>query len=263
MNLFKFDIPRALYLIGLAGLLVLGGCASEGEKESPKTEKKAETAKKAGPQKTEPLTDETAVEALKKYGAENPETVVLMKTRLGDMKIKLYENTPLHRANFIRLAKSGYFENTQFYRVVKDFMIQGGDSDDLAQRKKKRALGKYTLPAEIVQGNYHRKGALASARNYENNPQKRSACYEFYIVHGLVYSKPLLNQLALENKTQFNATQEQLYTSVGGAPHLDGEHTVFGQVVEGLEVIDKIAALEVGEGDWPLDYVFISVTVLE
>ena len=164
------------------------------------------------------------------------ETVVLMKTTMGDMKIKLYNETPLHRDNFIKLVNEKFYDGLLFHRVINNFMIQGGDPQSKdAPAGKMLGMGDpgYTIPAEILPQFKHKKGALAAART--NNPERRSSGSQFYIVH-----------------------------NNNGTPHLDGEYTVYGEVIEGLEVIDKIATVKTGTGDRPVEDVkIISVTIVK
>ncbi len=170
---------------------------------------------------------------LGKYGEENKETKVLIKTRLGNIKIQLYKDTPLHRASFIFLTKMGYFDTTCFYRVVPDFIIQGGESERLDTQKYKARYQRYKIPPEFSKQRRHTYGAIAMARDWENNPRKYSTAFEFYIV---------------QNRK--------------GAHHLDGEHTVIGQVISGFETIDKIVNLKAGSDEWPLDDVFMKIEVI-
>jgi len=164
------------------------------------------------------------------------EVVVLMKTTMGDMKIKLYNETPLHRDNFIKLVNEKFYDGLLFHRVIKDFMIQGGDplSKDAPAGKMLGAGDPgYTIPAEILPQFSHKKGALAAART--NNPERRSSGSQFYIVH-----------------------------NNNGTPHLDGQYTVFGEVIEGMDVIDKIATVKTAPGDRPLEDVkIISVSIVK
>lgn len=168
------------------------------------------------------------------YGEENTETRVRIKTRLGNITIKLYEDTPLHRASFIFLTKMGYFDTTCFYRVVPDFIIQGGESERLDTQNYKARYRRYRIPPEFQDNRKHKYGAIALARDWVNNPQKYSTAFEFYIV---------------QNRK--------------GAHHLDGEHTVFGEVISGFGTIDKIASLEAGSDEWPLQDVFMKVEVID
>ena len=235
------------------------------------------------------------------------ETLVKIETSLGDIKVKLYNETPKHRDNFIKLVKEGVYEGTLFHRVIKDFMIQAGDPES-KNAPKGKMLGAgdvgYTVPAEFVYPKYfHKKGALSAARQGDNvNPQKESSGCQFYIVTGKVFNDSTLlgmeNQMN-ENKVnvifntlaqkhmkeiykmrksndedglyelqeklfaqaqemaskqpEFHFTPEQMeaYTTVGGAPHLDGEYTVFGEIVEGMDVVDKIQQVKTDRSDRP------------
>ncbi len=211
------------------------------------------------------ITSENVQEVLTKFGKAHPETKILLKTRLGDMTIRLYEGTPLHRANFLQLVKRDYYNGTVFHRVVKDLVIQGGNLDNPSIRRKKNEIGFYRVPAEFKpQQYYHKRGALASPRRDEENPEKRSNPFEFYIVQGSPLQPAVVQALGAQNQVTYRPEQVQTYASIGGLPHLDGKYTVFGEVVEGLEVIDKIAELEVDDDDsWPFEDVFIQMEVLE
>lgn len=245
------------------------------------------------------------------------ETRVIISTEYGDMVVALYNDTPLHRDNFIKLAKEGFYDGLLFHRVIKDFMIQGGDPESKGAAPGKRLGGGgpgYQVPAEIVKGRYHKKGALAAARQGDNvNPERKSSGSQFYIVQGKVYDQATLQQF--EQQQKFNAVraeamkmyrakgdlvqryqregksdslsmlqisiqeeaekivegqtfellqeQRQAYTTIGGTPHLDGAYTVFGEVVEGLDVIDKIANAETAQGDRPLKDIVLKVKILD
>lgn len=209
------------------------------------------------------LNNNNVVKELTKYGNKNKETLILLKTPKGNMKIKLYKNTPLHRANIIRLIKNDFYKGTVFYRVIKGFMIQGGDSEGWERQNIKSAMGTYTLPAEFRKNNIHKKGAVAMAREYKNNPKKRSVSFEFFIVQGTKYTEPELRGAELEYKLKINAKHKKIYKTQGGCPHLDGQHTVFGQVIEGLNVIDKIANTKIDEGNWPINDITIDFEILK
>lgn len=256
----------------------------------------------------------------KQGGKMENETLVKIETTLGDVTVKLYEETPKHRENFIKLAKEGTYEGTLFHRVIKDFMIQAGDPES-KNAPKGKMLGSgdvgYTLPAEFVYPKYfHKKGVLSAARQGDNvNPKKESSGCQFYIVTGKVFKDSTL--LGMENQmnegkvnTIFNAlaqkhmkeiykmrkendedglyelqeklfaqaqeeaakqpefhfTPEQIeaYTTVGGTPHLDGEYTVFGEVVEGMDIVDKIQQMKTDRSDRPEEDVkIIKVTLLD
>mgnify|MGYP003254319324 FL=1 len=243
----------------------------------------------------------------KKDGNMEKETVLKIETSMGDIKVKLYNETPKHRDNFIKLAKDGTYNGTLFHRVIKDFMVQAGDPES-KNAPKGKMLGSgdvgYTVPAEFVYPKYfHKKGALSAARQGDEvNPKKESSGCQFYIVTGKVFNdSTLLNMEQQKNQNKvteaFNAlaqkhmkeiykmrkandqdglyalqdtlfiqaeaeaakqpdfhfTPEQIkaYTTVGGTPHLDGEYTVFGEVVEGMDIVDKIQQVKTDRSDRP------------
>ncbi|MDR1006719.1 MAG: peptidylprolyl isomerase [Bacteroidales bacterium] len=195
------------------------------------------------------------------------QTMVLISTEYGDMKAILYNETPLHRDNFIKLVKEGYYNGTLFHRIIKDFMIQGGDPDSKTA-KPGQMLGNggpdYTIPAEFRPNLIHQKGALSAARTGDNvNPQKASSGSQFYIVQGKVYTNEELNILEKRMRKTFNSLQRDTYTSIGGTPFLDYEYTVFGRVVEGLDVIDKIAEVETDRADRPNKDVKMTIKIIE
>ena len=245
---------------------------------------------------------------------------VEIETTMGKVVVKLYDETPAHRDNFVKLVKDGYYDGTLFHRVIKEFMVQGGDGDSRTA-KPGQMLGTgdpgYKIPAEFVYPKYfHKKGALAAARQGDDtNPEKASSGSQFYIVTGAVFPEGRLKELTRQMQMQrvhniFNslaaarrdeimnlrrnrdqaglmALQEQLiaedkqqdaamapisftpeqieaYTTIGGAPHLDGEYTVFGEVVEGIEVVEKIENVKTGTADRPVEDVkVISMKIIE
>lgn len=194
-------------------------------------------------------------------------TMVIISTDLGEMKVVLYNETPLHKENFIKLAKEGYFDGCLFHRVIDGFMIQGGDPDSKTA-KSGQMLGQggpgYTIPAEFKRELIHKKGALAAARMADQvNPQKASSGSQFYIAQGKSYTENELNMLSSRMGKAFNKQQIEAYTTVGGVPFLDYEYTVFGEVVEGLEVIDKIAAVEKDRRDRPVQDIKMTIKVVE
>lgn len=274
-------VGQAIYLlhtthafkIGLILIIALAGYAcnhpqkteNQNVKTSQEKKKKVKTKAltKVKKEKFVSLNDDNLHKVLNDYGSKNPETIVLLKTIKGTMKIKLYENTPLHRANFIRLIKNNFYKETMFYRVVNDFMIQGGDSDDWERQTIKNKMGTYTLPAELRKENIHQKGALSMAREYENNPEKRSVSFEFFFVQGTKYTDGELRGAEQQYGLDIPENHKEIYRTIGGCPHLDGQHTVFGQVIEGLEVIDAIAAVKVDEGDWPIEDIFLDFEIIK
>ena len=240
---------------------------------------------------------------------------VKIETRLGNIVVRLYDATPKHRDNFIKLVKEGYYDGTLFHRVINNFMIQGGDPDSKGAPADK-FLGEggpdYTLDAEIRTGLYHKRGALAAARQGDEvNPERRSSGSQFYIVWGDVYNEGQLrqfskqlrmqkvqdafNKLAAEHRADImqmrrdrnreglqelqdklaaeaeskvgksGLTDEQLkiYSTVGGTPHLDGQYTVFGEVEEGLDVVEMIQGTATGRADRPVDDIEMKMIVIE
>lgn len=251
---------KNLYAIFLIGLCLACNESKESKKMNTKVENKAtkQVEKKEVNLQDILLDNQNVTEVLTKYGEQNPETVVLISTRLGDIKVKLYKETPLHRANFIRLAKKKYFDGTVFHRVIQDFIVQGGGFDT-----PRPSVGKYTIPSEIKPEFIHKRGALAMAREYENNPEKRSAFHDFYIVQTKKMTLPELQASAKEHKIKLTPLQINTYTTIGGAPHLDNQHTVFGEVIAGMDVVDKIAAVKTDKGGWPIEDVVIKMVVIE
>ncbi len=199
-------------------------------------------------------------------GTQNNEGAkVLLQTDYGDILIKLYDETPKHRDNFIDLAEDGFYDGILFHRVIEDFMIQAGDPESI-DAEPGEPLGSggpgYTIEAEIEPGLFHKKGALAAARQGDQvNPEKRSSGSQFYIVQGRVFSHQQLDELEESLDKSFTREQRKTYTSDGGVPHLDNDYTVFGEVVEGFEVIDKIAEIETNQQDRPVED--IRITSLE
>lgn len=248
----------------------------------------------------------------------NPEgPMVLIKTKYGEMKVVLYNETPLHRDNFMKLTREGVFDSLIFHRVIKGFMVQGGDPNS-KRATKDQVLGdgdlNYTVPAEIVPGIIHKKGVIAAARNGDEvNPERRSSATQFYLAQGKVYKlddvpaiEQNLNSRAAESlfqklkaekidtlmlfqmarnkdgydklleklkqkaireteKNPLKLTKQQIetYTTLGGIPHLDGAYTVFGEVLEGMAVIDSIAAQPTGANDRPLENIRMMVKVIK
>ncbi len=192
------------------------------------------------------------------------QTMVLITTDYGQMKAVLYNQTPQHRDNFIKIVNNKVLDSTLFHRVIKDFMIQGGDPNSKTARQG-QMLGNgdlgYRIPAEFNDSLIHKKGALAAAR--DNNPAMASSACQFYICQGKVYTNEELDELSRRMGTVFSDLQRQTYTSVGGVPFLDGQYTVFGQVIEGLDVIDKIAAEKTDRNDRPIKDIRMTVKIID
>lgn len=246
---------------------------------------------------------------------KNENTIIVIQTTSGDIKIKLYDNTPVHRDNFIKLINSGFYEGISFHRVIKDFMIQAGDPVTKTGPVSNKAdtLKTYTIPAEFIGTNFHKKGALAAARQGSDvNPEMRSSGTQFYIVQGVKFTDEGLNQseqringsikqnlfnkllketadsISLSGKTisageiqeiasvkmfeyltktkeyKIPDDQRTIYKSIGGTPRLDGTYTVFGEVIEGLDIIDKIASVQTDASDKPLtDVKILKIKILK
>ena len=194
---------------------------------------------------------------------------VRIKTSYGECIIRLYNQTPKHRDNFIKLVKQGFYNGTLFHRVIQNFMIQGGDPDSKDTSKSKHGveLGNgdvgYTIPAEFRDSLFHKRGVLAAAR--DDNPAKSSSGCQFYIVEGKRFSEGKMD--SLEKSPKMNGRkippwQREYYKSVGGVPHLDQNYTVYGEVVIGLDMIDRIAAVKTDKNDRPLEDVPMTVELL-
>jgi len=254
---------------------------------------------------------------------QDSQKLVLVSTNYGDIKIKLYDETPKHRDNFIKLVNEGFYDSLLFHRVINEFMIQGGDPDS-KNAEPGQMLGNggpgYQIDAEFVKGLYHKKGVLAAARQGDQmNPEKKSSGSQFYIVQGKVFpneeldmleermnmhvkqqivmnfiSDPAnaaykhradsfyMNQMQAELQAilmeidsltideyeasdlfKFSDEQREIYSTIGGTPHLDGAYTVFGEVVEGLDVLDKIAAVETDNNNRPVEDIKMTMKVVK
>jgi peptidyl-prolyl cis-trans isomerase B (cyclophilin B) len=194
---------------------------------------------------------------------------VRIKTSYGECIIRLYNETPQHRDNFIKLTRQGFYNGTLFHRVIQNFMIQGGDPDSKDPQKATPGaeLGNgdvgYTVPAEFKDSIFHKRGVLAAAR--DDNPKKASSGCQFYIVEGKRYTAGKLDTLEKAprmNGHKFRQWQREWYQSVGGTPQLDQNYTVFGEVVIGLDMVDRIAAVKTGERDRPVVDVPMTVELL-
>ena len=193
--------------------------------------------------------------------------LVEIETDFGNMTVLLYNSTPKHRDNFIKLVEEGFYNDLLFHRVIDGFMIQGGDPKSKNAKPTAR-LGMggpgYTVPAEFVDSLVHVKGALCAARQGDQvNPEKRSSGSQFYIVQGRTMTEEELNILGNRKGIQYTKDQREAYVNYGGTPFLDRNYTVFGRVVEGLDVIDKIAAVETQSGDRPKKDVKMKMRVIK
>lgn len=216
-----------------------------------------------------------ALMMLAAVSCQKKEEVVVMETTEGTIVLKLYDQTPLHRDNFRSLVAEGAFDSLLFHRVIQDFMIQGGDPDS-KYAEPGVLLGEgdrdYTVPAEfrLEDGIFHRRGVLAGAREGDNvNPEQRSSAMQFFIVWGKIFDDAGLDKVQerLDNRTggrvKLTPEMREVYKTVGGTPHLDGQYTVFGEVVSGLDVVDAIQRVPTDENDRPLHDVRIIKAYLQ
>ena len=206
--------------------------------------------------------------------AQTSTTEVLLKTTAGDIRIALYDETPQHRDNFLKLTKMGSYDSLLFHRVIKDFMVQSGDIFS-KNAKPGQLLGMgdydYTQEAEFrLPKIFHRRGTVAAAREGDHkNPERRSGASQFYIVWGKTYDDRRLDytQMKLDSITggtvQLTPEMREVYKTIGGTPHLDGQYTVFGEVEEGLDVVEMIQNTATGRGDRPIDDIEMRMTIVE
>lgn len=186
---------------------------------------------------------------------------LVIDTEYGKITMELFDNTPKHRDNMLKLVKDKFYDSTLFHRVIPQFMIQGGDPES-KNAAEGQMLGNgdlgYRVDAEINQENFHQYGALAAAR--DNNPEKASSACQFYIVVGKKFTDAELDALSKQNGRTYTPEQREVYKTIGGTPHLDGNYTVYGQVTDGMDVVEKIIALERDQNNRPLkDAVMLKV----
>lgn len=228
---------RALSFLSISFLLLIGACKepkSDNIKKVPDTETtldtldslETSTKEKIGEPEEEEipfeLTEDNAIEFFFDYNKTVKENKVKLTTRFGEITIELYDNVPYHKANFIYLTKKGYFNNTYFHRVVKNFIIQGGNADNIETAKKRSAIGRYLLPPDTRKGHKHHRGTISMPSSEIDNPHMLASPYEFFIV-----------------------------VTDPGSYHLDGNYTPFGRVIAGMDVVDEINSQPVDDGDWP------------
>jgi len=178
-----------------------------------------------------------------------------IETNLGNIQVKLYDKTPLHKENFEKLVTEQFYDSVMFHRIISGFMIQTGDPETKPGNKEDQLKSElnYTIPSEFVPEYFHKKGALAAARFGDSvNPEKRSSPSQFYIVHGRTYTDEELNQIEERLHWQFPEFQRGIYKTIGGAPFLDQNYTVFGEVIKGMDVVDAIASVPTGPRDFPV-----------
>ena len=181
------------------------------------------------------LSDDNVMEFFLEYDKNHKENKVRIFTDFGEIDILLFENTKFHRSNFIYLTKKNYFENTQFYRVINNFVIQAGNSDNRKISQKRKKIGRYLLPNDLNKGHTHKRGMVSMPSSLVDNPYKMASPFEFFIVQ-----------------------------KKDGAHHLDGDYTVFGKVTKGMDTVDKIASRPTDNRDWPIDNVYIKkVEIIE
>ncbi len=224
-------------------LLIFLGACREAVKEKPEVQKAVKQLDSTQldanePKEMEPLdneeeepfvlTEENAIDFFFNYQKGLPTTRVKLTTSLGSFTIELYDNVPYHKANFIYLTKQGYFNNTMFHRVVKDFIIQGGNADNKETAQKRREIGRYLLPPDTRKGYKHHRGTISMPSSEMDNPHMLASPYEFFIV-----------------------------VTTPGSYHLDGNYTPFGRVVEGMDIVDLINQQPVDDGDWPSKNIYI------
>tara|TARA_R110002049_G_scaffold189990_1_gene358610 strand:+ start:2004 stop:2714 length:711 start_codon:yes stop_codon:yes gene_type:complete len=226
--------PLLLFAIGI-GLLLLNCEDKQSSKKITSTKVKDSVLpeiKVIPKKKTTPeypiLTDNNAMEFFLDYEKKNKEDKARITTDFGIIEIQLYNKTKFHRANFVYLTKQKYFDGTQFYRVVKNFVIQGGSSDDYNIAKRRKKIGHYLLPPDTKRGYTHKRGAISMPSSEIENAYKLASPFQFFIIN-----------------------------RQGGASYLDDDYTVFGEVTSGMDVVDKINAVKTDEGDWPLQNVYI------
>jgi len=208
------------------------------------------------------LTDANCESFLEEWGKEHEMSRVEVETKFGNLTLELFPDVPIHSANFHYKIERGYYNPSEFVRVVPEFVVQGGNSEEQRAQEMRWIIGKHTLPSEFNEKYRHVRGALAMGRTYEGNPEKRSASYDFYIVVGRKVTEVELQQIEREKGIRYSSAQRARYFKEGGTPHLDEEHTVFGRLVEGFDVLDQLAGVATDESDWPLQRLELRISAL-
>ena len=261
---------RSTSLKAIVAVLLLWGCEeapeqSDRQKPVDKPEVIPETTEQESnePAPFPRLTGENAETFLQGYFAKRQERRIALTTRYGTLEIELFDDTPLHTANFLLMIERNYFTGTEFTRIVKGFVVQGGNSENESDEISRLVIGNYLIPSEIREKHIHRKGALAMARSYDDNPDKMSSAYDFYIVTGQTFNDPQLMGMEREHEMTIPESKRKIYRTTGGAPHLDGQHTVFGQVTKGFDVLDKMDNTPVDESNWPLNSLIMEMKIID
>ena len=257
-------------LIIIALVLGLFACSTETKKkesnkeavkqEAAQTETKQEQQQAAQPEDPASVEtpEKTATAETPEKKEDNNEIEIILSTDYGEILLKLYNKTPGHRDNIVKLINDGWYNNSPFHRVINNFMIQGGHNAD------GRVDPGYTIPAEFVHEYIHKKGALAAARMGDNvNPAKESSGCQFYIVQGKKSSDGELDMIEKRGGFKYTPEQRDIYKTVGGTPFLDYSYTVYGEVVSGIEVVDKIASVQTKPGDVPVKAVTMKISVVK
>ena len=235
--MFKI-INKINFKLFLITFYILFFSCDKNDKKSKKNielSKKSELITKIKKEEKFKLSDENVMEFFLEYDKHNKENLVRIVTDYGNIEIQLFDNTKFHRSNFIYLTKKNYFEDTQFYRVINNFVIQAGNSDNKKISQKRKKIGRYLLPNDLEKGYSHERGMVSMPSSLVDNPYKMASPFEFFIVQ-----------------------------SKNGAHHLDGNYTVFGRVISGMDTVDKIAATPTDNLDWPLQNIYIKrVEIIE
>ena len=235
--MFKI-INKINYKLFLITFYILFFSCDKNDKKPKKNielSKKSELVTKIIKEEKFKLSDENVMEFFLEYDKHNKENLVRIVTDYGNIEIQLFDNTKFHRSNFIYLTKKNYFEDTQFYRVINNFVIQAGNSDNRKVSQKRKKIGRYLLPNDLDKGYSHERGMVSMPSSLVDNPYKMASPFEFFIVQ-----------------------------SKNGAHHLDGNYTVFGRVISGMDTVDKIAETPTDDLDWPLQNIYIKrVEIIE
>jgi|TARA_B100001094_G_scaffold226195_1_gene220568 cyclophilin family peptidyl-prolyl cis-trans isomerase len=225
MNLLHNHLIR----IVLFALLLIISCDEKKDIIIKKVKTTKKDLKKNTLEKEFRLSDDNVMEFFLEYDKKNKENKVRIFTELGEIDILLFKNTKFHRSNFIYLTKKNYFQSTQFYRVINNFVIQAGNSDNRKVSQKRKKIGRYLLPNDLNKGHTHKRGMVSMPSSLVDNPYKMASPFEFFIVQ-----------------------------KKDGAHHLDGNYTVFGKVIKGMDTVDKIASRPTDDRDWPIDNIYIN-----